>query len=74
MGKKVGGTLFVCLVTIAIVASILTAVVVLIGTTQEDKGCGRTEQEDFFCCNDLKTKLLISQVKSHKITFTGLNL
>ena len=58
MGKKVGGILLVCLVAIAIVS----AVVALIATSQEDKGCRESEQEDFFCCKDLKTKLLGSQV------------
>ena len=57
MGKKIAGIIVVCLVAIAIVA-----VVALIATSQEDKGCRESEQEDFFCCKDLKTKLLGSQV------------
>ena len=58
MGKKVGGTFFVCLVAIAIV----TAVVLLIATSQDHEGCGKSEEEDFFCCKELKTKLPRSQV------------
>ena len=67
MGKKVFDILYVILVAIfasCIAVSIAIAVVASIAalSQEEDEGCARSEKGDFFCCNDLKTKILRRQV------------
>ena len=62
MSKKVAGILFVCIV---IVVAIAIAVIASVATKpgKEEVEAQVQEKEDFFCCMDLNTKLLRSQVE-----------